>query len=280
MTREQRRVYRAPPQYNAGELNRIFSEMTDRLDQMEGYRGNPRILDILDMDDNQIKQLAPGVEDADGVRIDQRTSLGGVQVTLVSLGIYKLSTNETLQGTATAWDDAQINLGALRTVGAGVPAEVQVNSGPFRALDFSYQSVSGNEKRAQAQTQLTHGVKKGTEIRFHIHFCVDSAPAGDEVARFEITYGTLNAPGDIAPTGTTVYKNVPIPAGTLANQYFIESLVDIVDTDIGESSMFAVVVRRNSSDAADTYTGGSILILAEDGHVEKIKAGTEEEYPT
>ncbi len=80
MPRENRRTYQVG-NMNREEMNFILQQISDRLDELEGYRGTPTFKANIDMDSNRITTLGTGTADTDALRKDQAdqedTSLQG-----------------------------------------------------------------------------------------------------------------------------------------------------------------------------------------------------------
>lgn len=180
------------------------------------------------------------------------------------------------------WNDALVPLGALRTTGTGVPDLVEINSSSRWGLSMTNEGTANNEKRLFASAQLSHGIRRGSEVRFHIHFVTETAPGDtDKYVYWETIHSAINLPGQVISSATpkTVMYKQTIKAYTPAYTYGIVTLATLIDEDVRESSIYGAYLRRKSSDATyDTYTG-TIYILSADAHIYIEKTGSFEEYP-
>ena len=112
------------------------------------------------------------------------------------------------------WDDAIVNVSGLRTVGSGVPAFGQVGNTNWWGLTFSDEGTENNEKRVIVETQLPHSVRRGTEIRFHIHYCLaaSAVAAGGANVKWRFYQDTLNRPGQVPPSQATLGEQTTLMA--------------------------------------------------------------------
>ena len=83
------------------EINFIFSQLADRLDQMEGWRGQPKFQANLDLGNNRATNLAPAADQSDAVSKDQASILVGGLVPTDNLGTGTALASSYLRGDQT-----------------------------------------------------------------------------------------------------------------------------------------------------------------------------------
>lgn len=74
MTKEARRTYRVSSM-NVEEINFVFSLLADRIDELEGRRGNPDFKSDLNVNNNKIKNVGDAVDDGDAVSKGDATDI-------------------------------------------------------------------------------------------------------------------------------------------------------------------------------------------------------------
>lgn len=55
------------PTWNMTAMNRLLARISERLDQVEGFRGSPQFRDNIDMEQHRIRDMADGVDSTDAV---------------------------------------------------------------------------------------------------------------------------------------------------------------------------------------------------------------------
>jgi len=182
----------------------------------------------------------------------------------------KFSSNGTYQayGTATTWDDQQVELGAVR-LGSSSPTWTAYKGG--EVLSFA----KNLDNKIFFNCQLTHRYKEDSTIHFHIHFTVPDNNTGD--TKWVLTYSWSDI-GSKFPAQQTEPKIVSIAANSQDTHLVDEIYAPVPGTGQGGfSSMLICSLMREGSDDADTYDAAAYLVGI-DFHVEMDKLGTASEY--
>ena len=165
------------------------------------------------------------------------------------------------------WDDLRTPVSAVKLSGVKPPS--WTNYKGSRVLAFSDQAVVGNEEIVYFLLQMTHTYNEGTDIDPHLHWVAEDNTGGN--VRWALTYSWANERG-VFPAETTIYINAP--AGTTTDEHNDSHFELIRGSGKKMSSMLLCSLKRNSSDALDTYNGKDAYLLEFDIHYLKDSAGS------
>jgi hypothetical protein len=187
----------------------------------------------------------------------------------------------TLVGTAKTWDDLRIEPVA-RTTGTFAPTFEQwlTNGAGSRGVYlYSFDNAAANaEREVFFSAQMPHAWA-GTAIKIHVHWVAETTAPTSKV-RWGLEYSWAE-PTTVFGNSTIIYADTDIDAatGTTAMRHTITPFAALTPTSAqdGLSSILICRLFRNSSDAADTYTGKAGLLYI-DVHIEIDKLGSNEEY--
>jgi hypothetical protein len=182
----------------------------------------------------------------------------------------ELTTNGTYQayGTATTWDDQQVQLGAVR-LGSSAPTWTAYKGGEI--LSFA----KNLNNKIFFICQLTHRYKEDSTIHFHIHYTVPDNNTGD--TKWVLTYSWSDINSKF-PTADTQPKVVSIAANSQDTHLVGEIYAPVPGTGQGGfSSMLICSLMREGTSDDDTYDNAAYLVGI-DFHVEMDKLGTASEY--
>lgn len=149
--------------------------------------------------------------------------------------------------------------------------------GGLYLYDFD-NAVLASEKEIFFNVQMPHGWKEGSLVYPHVHWVNKTAGTAGYVVRWGLEYTVSNI-GGVFPASTTIYGTTIQGGGdiTAADSHLITSF-DPIDMTGGEiSRVLACRLFRNSSDAADTYTGTAGLLYI-DWHVTMARPGSRYEF--
>ena len=180
----------------------------------------------------------------------------------------------TLIGTATRWDDLRIEP-VVRGTGAKNPAfEVWLNGVYLYSFD---DATAGSEKEVWFQVQMPHSWKEGSTVEPHVHWTNKTAGTAGQVIRWGIEYTKAAIGGTFGAT-TTIYGTTIVGGGdiTVANEHLLTDFAGVDMTGDTLSTVIACRLFRNSSNAADTYTGTAGLLYI-DWHYEIDALGSKTE---
>lgn len=157
-----------------------------------------------------------------------------------------------------AWDDLRTEPDVKGT-GAKNPSFVSWINGLF-LLDFD-NAVLASEKEVWFNVQMPHGWKEGTAVYPHVHWTNKTAGGAGHVVRWGLEY-TIAKIGAVFPATTTIYATTISGGGdiTAANSHMLTSFAPVTMTGKTVSTIISCRLFRNSSDAADTYTGTAGLL--------------------
>ena len=171
------------------------------------------------------------------------------------------------------WRDNPLEASSLG-VGTKDPAESQVGAAFYRGLEFD-DAVVAFEKEVYGKIHINHDYVPGTKVYLHLHFDSGNTTA-TSVVRWGFQYTVAKGHGQQAfsPTGTTVYANQTLN-GTPYTHYVTEvsDTNAVAATNLEPDSIIKVRYFRNSSDAADTFTG-SVWLDKVDAHYLSTDGGT------
>lgn len=168
-------------------------------------------------------------------------------------------------GTATVWDDVQVNIGNVRT-GSSTPTWTAYKGSEILAFDKS------QDNKIFFTAQLPHEYKEGSDICFHIHLAYPDSGTGD--TRWIFTYSWANIGSDF-PTESTVTIDIASPEDT-DNHHYAEIAPLISGTGKTMSSVLLCSLTREGTHANDDYDDDAYLV-ALDFHVEKDTVGSRTE---
>jgi hypothetical protein len=180
-----------------------------------------------------------------------------------------------LLGTATVWDDLRIEPIAKGT-GSNNPSFANW-AGGISLYEFD-NATAGSEKEVWFNVQMPHGWKEGSVVEPHIHWLPKTAGTAGQVVRWGLEYSKSAIGGTFSTTTTTVYGTTIVGGGaiTTANAHLLTDFASIDMTGDTISTVLVCRLFRNSSDAADTYTGTAGLLYI-DWHVELDAMGSKTE---
>jgi hypothetical protein len=181
----------------------------------------------------------------------------------------------SLVGSATVFDDLRIEP-TTRNTGAKAPTFTNWLGGLY-LYDFD-DALLAAEKEIFFTVQLPHSWREGSAVEPHVHWVAKSAGTAGQVVRWGLEYTKQNI-GAAFSAPSTVYATTIAGGGSIATQdsHLITDF-DAIDMT-GETISTVIVCRlfRNSSNAADTYTGTAGLLYI-DWHYEINSMGSRQEY--
>lgn len=160
---------------------------------------------------------------------------------------------------AISWDDLRTPAGGLRLPATNPPQEVAYQG----SIVLAFEDEAVNEDIIYFMVQLPHNWKEGTNIHPHVHWTPEDNAGGN--VRWTFTYSWANVDGTF-PAQTS--DTITAAAGTTADKHLKSEFTTIVGTGKTISSMLICSLKRNSSDAGDTYTGKDARLLEFDFHYE------------
>lgn len=158
------------------------------------------------------------------------------------------------------WDDARFSLNPGSATNNQATITTWQTSGGISMQSFQF-SGSGAMEELHGVIQLPHSYAEGGMLMPHVHIGHKNAGASG-VARINMDYWWANVDGTATP-GTT-YGDLTCAAAD-ANKHLILSLGTLTGTGKTISSILRVRFWRDSSLAADTYTG-AVWFLDADCH--------------
>jgi len=180
-----------------------------------------------------------------------------------------------LIGTATVWDDLRIEPVA-RNSGAKAPSFVNWINGLY-LYDFDDAAVA-SEKEIFFTVQLSHSWKEGSAVEPHVHWTNKTTGTAGHVVRWGLEYSKAKIGGTFGAS-TTVYGTTIAGGGdiTVANEHMLTDFDPIDMTGDTVSTVLVCRLFRNSSNAADTYTGTAGLLYI-DWHILLDSMGSKTEF--
>lgn len=175
------------------------------------------------------------------------------------------------------WDDLRIEPTA-RNTGTKAPAFALWKGGIY-LYDFDNAALA-SEKEIFFTVQMPHGWKEGTIVEPHVHWLNKTAGTAGHVVRWGLEYSIADI-GSVFPASTTIYGTTIEGGGviTAADSHMITDFSGIDMTGKKISTIIACRLFRNSSNAADTYTGTASLLYI-DWHIQMARPGSRYEYST
>jgi len=176
---------------------------------------------------------------------------------LYTENIYNSSALETgsIEYTEDCWEEITVTADGMGTLVGEAPTESNCQSG-FVYLMANYALV-GDEPYVHFSVQLPHNYKEGTDIIFSVRFVFDADEVGTYV-RWAIGYSWANI-GDAFPVVSHIWAlSDPSNNDNTVHQVTKFAAIDGTGKEMG--SIVMCYLKRNSSDASDTYMGTAILI--------------------
>lgn len=167
------------------------------------------------------------------------------------------------------WDDLRTPVNAIKLSNTKPPTWTAYKGS--EVLAFSDQATAGNEEFIFFSVQMPHNYKEGTAIYPHVHFVPEDNTGGN--VRWQFTYSWASY-GQAFPTEQAVYVNAA--CGNVTDVHRMGDFGAIVGTNQTISSMLLCQIKRNSSNAGDTYNGKSAYLLEFDIHYEIDGFGSKE----
>jgi hypothetical protein len=179
-----------------------------------------------------------------------------------------------LVGTATTWDDLRIEPN-VRGTGAKNPSFVNWSGGLY-LYDFDNAAAS-SEKEIFFTVQMPHSWKEGSAVEPHVHWLNKTTGTAGHVVRWGLEYSKASIGGTFG-AATTVYATTIAGGGdiTVASEHMLTDFDAIDMTGNTLSTVMICRLFRNSSNAADTYTGTAGLLYI-DWHYEIDSLGSRTE---
>jgi hypothetical protein len=182
--------------------------------------------------------------------------------TLSYRNVYPLRTPE--------WEDIRVAVNNVKVPATQSPAWIGYKAS--LVLAFSDQAIEGNEERVYFTVQFPHAYKEGTNIQPHVHWVGEDNTAGNVV--WKLTYSWANMLG-VFPAETSI---IIAAANSLTTDYHnYAALPEISGVSKEISSILLCSLRRNSSNALDTYTGKNAYLLEFDIHFQQDTPGSKQE---
>ena len=182
----------------------------------------------------------------------------------------------TLIGTATRWNDLRVEP-VVRKTGSKAPSYVSWLTGLY-LYDFD-DAVAGSEKEIFFSVQMPHDWKEQSTISPHVHWTNRTTGTAGQVIRWGLEYTVATIGGTFGAT-TTIYGTTVVGGAdiTVANEHFITELDDITMTGNLISTILVCRLFRNSSNAADTYTGTAGLLYVDFHYEIDTIGGSKDEF--
>ena len=176
-------------------------------------------------------------------------------------------------GNATVWDDLQTPASAAGAQGSNVPDWVAFRGSNLKTWAFADNNVN-SEDELFFTLQLPHSWKEGSMVVPHFHIAAETAPAANQNVVFKLEYVWANV-NEAYPTSTsTLTCTAPITTSD-DHRHMIASFGNLAPDATTDKISSVLVCRlyRNSSNAADTYTG-RVFLISLDLHYEKDTEGS------
>jgi len=175
--------------------------------------------------------------------------------------------------TATVWDDLRVPMTSTSKGGSKDPDfEVIRDNGSSSQGIFAEQFSNSTEQELYFVVQLPHNYKLGTNLHPHVHWLVDSAPAGGTTVRWGLEYSLVNI-GDAMPESTIIYITAEDPV----TQYkHILSEFPAIDCS-SINNISTMLVCRIFRDVANDDFADDAALLEFDFHYEIDSIGSDGE---
>lgn len=173
------------------------------------------------------------------------------------------------------WEDVKVSL-QKATAGPNINGFVFQAIGAGKAGYAWFMPDNANDPLLVFDVQLPHGYKRGSEIRFHLHWAAPAA--ANSVIVYRSRFSIWNA-NELATDATALTFDTTVAFNIAAYTEQLTHLATIPGTNLRESSVITIEFYRKNTDAASAFTG-DILALSADFHVQMEKRGTVTEIPT
>jgi hypothetical protein len=196
-----------------------------------------------------------------------------IQIQQLQRRIEHLEMYETIN--SQVWDDLRIEPTA-RGTGAKTPVYIAYKTSMYLyAFD---DAAAAAEKELNFKMQMPHSWKQGTAVHMHVHWLSLSTGNPNEVVRwgFEYCVANINA---VFPATATIYATAPYsPPSTTPtiDTHYLTEFAEISMTGKTVSCIMLGRIFRNSSNAADTFTGTAGLVSI-DAHYQLDSLGSSSE---
>ncbi len=169
------------------------------------------------------------------------------------------------------WMDIQVPINAVKLSGTKPPAWADYKGGLI--LAFGDEGVEGNEEIIYFDIQMPGNYKEGTDVKFHVHWLGEDNTAGDVAWKFTHSWANV---GDAFPGENTA---VGIASNGATDVLLEKDVATLDGTGKKVQSMILCSLRRNSSNASDTYGGKDAYLVESDYHIQidTIGSATEDE---
>jgi len=165
-------------------------------------------------------------------------------------------------------DDVYPSAIAVGTAGANVPA-FTAYSGGLKAYEFLGAALL---KEINAQFQIYHSYKQGTDAALHCHlFIPDNAAGGVIQLGAEVEWDNVGANG--AGSSSTIYTTITRTAAQGVSRNAIAAFTALAGAGKLISSIVGVRIFRDPTDAADTFAA-SVWLRSSDIHIQKDTQGS------
>jgi hypothetical protein len=185
--------------------------------------------------------------------------------------VIDCGTQKTIELAEVVWDDLVINPSALRLPASNPPSTQAYKGG--QVLSFE---DNGGDDVIYFNAQLPHTYKEGTDIKFHVHWTIDTngSAGGAENVKWDLTYSWVNANGSFpAESSGTVTVDVQNDS---ADDHMIDGVATLTGTGKTVSSVLICSLTRDTS-VANNY-GGHAYLLSADFHHEIDTMGSRQEF--
>lgn len=227
------RTYYNINRLDANEINFALSQISTRLDTIEGLTGST------------------GAVLSDG-SVAVNTTANTFKIGDVSGGNYtEFESDGTMRfvGGATVWEDVQVQVSGARVPASNYPSWTSYKGSEVQA--FSASSTNS----LKFNCQLYHKYKTASAIEFHLHLVYPNANSGNSVWQFSYSWASV---GQAFPSETTIVQTFASPGVTDYHQLCVLS-ASIDGTGKGISSGLLCSISRLGGAAGDTY--GSVIYL-------------------
>ena len=174
---------------------------------------------------------------------------------------------KTVELQAIVYDDQQVVLGTVKLVGVSDPTWKDFKGGKVLAFNKSQDNI------IYFTLQMSHKLKLGTNIEFHIHTACPLSPApGSDVARWVLTVSKIEI-GSNFPAESTYSKNQTVTAG---DKHEYTEITNNISSSSEVSAIALCSLKREGTHENDTLDA-DIYLLALDAHIEIETVGSRQE---
>ena len=174
-------------------------------------------------------------------------------------------------GDARPWRSNKIKIDSIKLAGVNDPTWTQYKGGLVMA--FSDQAIEGNEEIGYFFVDLRTGYDEGTDIEVCVHWVPEDATVGN--VRWKITYSWANL-GSAFPAESELAANCA--AGGVADILKHHDIGTISGTGKECTGFILCSIRRNSSNAGDTFNGKDAYLTAVEFMSRNDTIGTREKH--